>query len=164
MTTMERTMDLIKAFILAENDEERNEIVHELSTMKEEQSNVPDDHLQIIVEDLLSDLGIPCHILGHDYIVTAVIAIIEDERMKKMTKVLYPHVARVHDTTSSRVERAIRHAVEVGFDRCDADKLYHYFGNTVSCNKGKPTNSEFLSCVTKEVRRQEGDMKRKKGA
>ena len=98
-------------------------------------------------------LGIPAHIKGYQYLREAIIMTIHDmEVINAITKVLYPTVAKKFKTTSSRVERAIRHAIEVAWDRGDVDTLQEYFGFTVSGAKGKPTNSEFISMVADRLR------------
>lgn len=161
MNTTQRTVGLIVSLVLAKSDEERNEIIRELREIEDERNSTTDDSLQTITEDLLAELGIPCHILGFAYIVTATCALAEDERLgRKLVDGLYADVARAHNTTGSRVERAIRHAVEVSWDRCDIDKIHCFFGNTVSPTKGKPTNGEFIWRVAREVKRREQAQKR----
>lgn len=100
------------------------------------------------VTDVLHELGMPAHIIGYNYVRTAVALAYENpEWVHAITKALYPQVAKEYGTTPSRVERAIRHAVEVTWDRGDLDVLKQYFGNTISLHKGKPTNSEFISLL-----------------
>lgn len=95
---------------------------------------------------LLVELGLPTHILGHSYMITAIEKIIENpDYAAQITKKLYPVVAKIHNTTPSRVERALRHAIEVAWDRCNPDDIKFFFGNTISITKGKPTNSEFIT-------------------
>ena len=98
---------------------------------------------------------VPAHIKGYQYLREAIIIAVEDmEVINAVTKVLYPEVARRFDTTASRVERAIRHAIEVAWDRGDIETLQKYFGYTVSNAKGKPTNSEFIAMIADRLQLQ----------
>lgn len=100
------------------------------------------------VSAILLELGMPTHIKGFQYTREAIIMCVEDfDRINAVTKVLYPEIAKVYRTTASRVERAIRHAIEVAWDRGDINVLQTYFGYAVSSAKGKPTNSEFISLI-----------------
>ena len=102
---------------------------------------------------ILVELGVPENIKGHSRLVAAIcIAIRNPDSLNAITKELYPAVAKEFQDTPSRVERAIRHAIENAWDRCDYDVLRHYFGNTVSPTKGKPTNSEFIARISNMVR------------
>lgn len=105
------------------------------------------------VTSVMHGLGIPAHIKGYQFLRTAIIYTINDpEMINYVTKSLYPTVARVHSTTPSRVERAIRHAIEVAWDRGDVDTLTSYFGYTISRQRGKPTNSEFIAMIADNLR------------
>ena len=105
------------------------------------------------VTEMLHEIGVPAHIKGYNYVRAAIILAVKDmDLMGAVTKVLYPEVAKQFGTTSSRVERAIRHAIEVAWDRGDLDTLQRYFGYTVSNAKGKPTNSEFIAMLADELR------------
>ena len=98
-------------------------------------------------------LGVPAHIKGYHYLRTAILYSIEDKTLlDSVTKLLYPTVASIYDTTSSRVERAIRHAIEIAWDRGNVDTLNSFFGYTVDTSKGKPTNSEFIALITDKLR------------
>ena len=98
--------------------------------------------------DIIHEIGVPAHIKGYQYLREAIILTIKDmDMINAVTKVLYPEVAKRYDTTPSRVERAIRHAIEVAWDRGDIEVLQKYFGYTVSNIKGKPTNSEFIAMI-----------------
>ena len=106
-----------------------------------------------MVTEIIHDIGVPAHIKGYKYLREAIILAIEDEEiMSAVTKVLYPTVAKTFSTTSSRVERAIRHAIEVAWDRGDIETLQSFFGYTVSNLKGKPTNSEFIAMIADSLR------------
>ena len=101
--------------------------------------------LEANVTAIIHEIGVPAHIKGYQYLREAIIMTVEDmDVINAVTKVLYPEVARKFGTTASRVERAIRHAIEVAWDRGDLDTLQKYFGFTGSNSKGKPTNSEFM--------------------
>lgn len=109
--------------------------------------------IEMRVTNIIHQIGVPAHIKGYQYLREAIIMTIHDmEAINAITKVLYPSVAKKFHTTSSRVERAIRHAIEVAWDRGDVDVLQEYFGFTVSGTKGKPTNSEFISMVADKLR------------
>ena len=111
-----------------------------------------DKGLEARVTEIIHEIGIPAHIKGYQYIRTAIILAVENmEVINAVTKVLYPEVARRFDTTPSRVERAIRHAIEVAWDRGDVDVLQKYFGYTVSNLKGKPTNSECIAMIADRI-------------
>ena len=109
--------------------------------------------LAITITDIIHQLGVPAHIKGYHYLRTAILYSIEDkELLDSVTKLLYPTVAGIYDTTSSRVERAIRHAIEIAWDRGNVDTLNSFFGYTVDTSKGKPTNSEFIALITDKLR------------
>ena len=111
--------------------------------------------LEELIAYHLLQLGCPRHIKGYRYLKEAIaLAVEKPELMNVITKELYPSVAEKFDTISSRVERAIRHAVEVAWDRCDMEILQDYFGNTISNNKGKPTNSEFIAMFVDRIPRE----------
>ncbi len=115
--------------------------------------------LEIIVTDIIHQLGVPAHIKGYHYLRAAILASIETPTLlESVTKLLYPTVAQKFDTTSSRVERAIRHAIEIAWDRGDLDTLNSFFGYTVNTCKGKPTNSEFIALITDKLRLQQKNM------
>ena len=107
-----------------------------------------DADLEAIVTDIIHEIGVPAHIKGYQYLREAIILTIKDmDMINAVTKVLYPEVAKRFGTTPSRVERAIRHAIEVAWDRGDVETLQRFFGYTVSGIKGKPTNSEFIAMI-----------------
>jgi len=109
--------------------------------------------LEVMVTEIIHQIGVPAHIKGYHYLRTAIIMSIEDtEMINSVTKRLYPAIAKQHATTSSRVERAIRHAIEVAWDRGDVDTLNSYFGYTIHNLRGKPTNSEFIAMISDKVR------------
>ncbi len=111
--------------------------------------------LEANVTAIIHEIGVPAHIKGYQYLREAIIMTVEDmEVINAVTKILYPEVARKFGTTASRVERAIRHAIEVAWDRGDLDTLQKYFGFTVSNSKGKPTNSEFIAMIADRLQLQ----------
>lgn len=111
------------------------------------------DNIEYIVTDIIHQIGIPAHIKGYHYLRAAIILSIgNDDMINNVTKLLYPSVAQKFSTTSSRVERAIRHAIEIAWDRGDVDMLNTLFGYTVHTTRGKPTNSEFIALISDNLR------------
>lgn len=120
---------------------------------EQEEALKPKVNLEARVTDMIHEIGIPAHIKGYHYLRDAIIMAIEDmDVLNAITKVLYPTVAKKHQTTSSRVERAIRHAIEVVWSRGKLDTLDELFGYTVAGGKGKPTNSEFIALIADTIR------------
>ena len=114
-------------------------------------SDLPDMEAQ--VTKIIHQIGVPAHIKGYQYLRCAILMAIDDEDIiNSVTKVLYPSVAKKYQTTTSRVERAIRHAIEVAWDRGDVDTLNSYFGYTIQNSRGKPTNSEFIAMIADNLR------------
>ena len=119
----------------------------------DERKELADIDLEVVVTDILHQIGIPAHIKGYQYVRTAIILCFEDtEIINHVTKELYPAVAKMHNTTATRVERSIRHAIETAWDRGDVDVLNAYFGYTIHNQKGKPTNSEFIAMISDKLR------------
>jgi two-component system response regulator (stage 0 sporulation protein A) len=109
--------------------------------------------LESQVTKIIHQIGVPAHIKGYQYLRAAILMTIENSNIiNSVTKVLYPSVAKKFDTTTSRVERAIRHAIEVAWDRGDVDTLNSYFGYTIQNARGKPTNSEFIAMIADNLR------------
>jgi len=105
------------------------------------------------ITKLLHDIGMPAHIRGYSYIRSGIIEAYRDkEIIGQVTKVLYPTIAEKYDTTSSRVERAIRHAIEVAWNRGNLDVIDDIFGYTISAQRAKPTNSEFIAMIADKLR------------
>ena len=114
--------------------------------------------LESTVTAIIHEIGVPAHIKGYQYLREAIMIAVEDmDVINAVTKVLYPEVAKRFGTTASRVERAIRHAIEVAWDRGDLETLQKYFGYTVSNAKGKPTNSEFIAMIADRLQLQQGE-------
>ena len=104
------------------------------------------------VAEIIHQVGVPAHIKGYHYLRTAIILSVQNREMLEcVTKVLYPTVAKKYNTTASRVERAIRHAIEIAWDRGDIETLNSFFRYTVNVEKGKPTNSEFIALITDKI-------------
>ena len=117
------------------------------------EASEPKINLENRVTDMIHEIGIPAHIKGYHYLRDAILMAIEDmDVLNAVTKVLYPTVAKMHQTTASRVERAIRHAIEVAWSRGKLDTLDELFGYTVNGGKGKPTNSEFIALIADTIR------------
>ena len=130
--------------------DEKSESKKEVVPLENKQSYK--NNLESRVTDMLHEIGIPAHIKGYHYLRDAIIMAVDDmDVLNAITKVLYPTVAKHHQTTSSRVERAIRHAIEVAWSRGKLDTIEELFGYTVSNGKGKPTNSEFIAMIADTI-------------
>ena len=122
------------------------------STVTEKSSPDTSD-MEAQVTQIIHQIGVPAHIKGYQYLRTAILLTVSDsDIINSVTKILYPSVAKKYSTTTSRVERAIRHAIEVAWDRGDVDTLNSYFGYTIQNNRGKPTNSEFIAMIADNLR------------
>lgn len=129
--------------------------IKQITTWKSDDKTytTPQNDLEIVISEIMHQIGVPAHIKGYQYLRYAIILSIEnDEMMNSVTKLLYPTVAKMFKTTSSRVERAIRHAIEVAWDRGDVDVLSSYFGYTIQNTRGKPTNSEFIAMIADKLK------------
>lgn len=112
-------------------------------------------NVEAMVTSVIHEIGVPAHIKGYQYLREAIMIAVNDmDVINAITKVLYPQVAKTFSTTPSRVERAIRHAIEVAWDRGDLETLQRFFGYTVSNTKGKPTNSEFIALIADKLQLQ----------
>jgi len=121
--------------------------------MNEYKPQPQERNLELDVTNIIHEIGVPAHIKGYQYLRDAIILSVEDmEMLNSITKILYPTIAKKHQTTSSRVERAIRHAIEVAWSRGKMDTIDALFGYTVSNGKGKPTNSEFIALIADKIR------------
>ena len=128
---------------------------HIRTIVSQRQRDIPASAVQTEPQgpDIIHQIGVPAHIKGYQYLRTAILLTIQDsDIINSVTKVLYPSVAKKYATTTSRVERAIRHAIEVAWDRGDVDTLNSYFGYTIQNNRGKPTNSEFIAMIADNLR------------
>ncbi len=134
---------------LAEDTESGTE---EEAAKEPEATDTPED-METQVTRIIHQIGVPAHIKGYQYLRTAILMTIQNnDIINSVTKVLYPSVAKKYQTTTSRVERAIRHAIEVAWDRGDIETLNAYFGYTVQNSRGKPTNSEFIAMIADNLR------------
>ncbi|MDP4153624.1 MAG: sporulation transcription factor Spo0A [Bacillota bacterium] len=139
--------DRIKTF--ADSEEISPRPVNSKTVKVEKMSSV---ELEEKVTNMLHDIGVPAHIKGYQYLREAIMAAVRDSNvLDAITKLLYPLVSKRFKTTPSRVERAIRHAVEVAWDRGNVETLNNYFGYTIQVSKGKPTNSEFIAMLADKI-------------
>ncbi len=116
-------------------------------------SAITENNLESVITDIIHDIGVPAHIKGYNYLRNAIgLCIKDDEFINSITKLLYPTVAKNFSTTSSRVERAIRHAIEVAWNRGREEVLTDIFGYTIDTNKGKPTNGEFIAMISDSIK------------
>lgn len=132
------------------------ERLHQITARTEPKPTIDNQvSLETSITAIIHDVGVPAHIKGYQYLREAIMLAIRDmDVINAVTKVLYPEVAKRFNTTASRVERAIRHAIEVAWDRGDLETLQKYFGYTVSNAKGKPTNSEFIAMIADRLQLQ----------
>ncbi|MBQ0038270.1 MAG: sporulation transcription factor Spo0A [Clostridiales bacterium] len=147
--TVAEAVDLGVYFFLPKPCNEDSLLEHMRQACRtEEQEDDFSKTLEAMVTEVIHEIGVPAHIKGYQYLREAIMIAVEDmEVINAVTKVLYPEVAKRFSTTPSRVERAIRHAIEVAWDRGDLETLQDYFGYTVNSAKGKPTNSEFIAMI-----------------
>ncbi len=132
---------------------ERIRSMREWHTIPNGQPKDNRNDLELLITDIIHQIGVPAHIKGYHYLRESIIlAVKQPEIINSVTKQLYPTVAKSFSTTSSRVERAIRHAIEVAWDRGDIDVLNSYFGYTIHNERGKPTNSEFIAMIADKLR------------
>ncbi len=119
----------------------------------ESQEQYIERNLETDVTNLIHEIGVPAHIKGYSYLRDAIILSVSDmDMLNSITKMLYPTIAKMHQTTPSRVERAIRHAIEVAWNRGKMDTIDSLFGYTINTGKGKPTNSEFVALIADKIR------------
>ena len=152
MNLLEKKVEAMMQLCVAENDADRERIREEircyLLKRKKERMDPEQEIRRILLE-----LGAPDHLVGHPYVIRAILLVMEDRLyINNITFGLYPQLAVEFDTTPARVERAIRHLIEVTWSRGDMGVLNKYFGNTVSASRGKPTNGEFIARMANVVR------------
>ena len=132
------------------------ERIRQLTGMDRDNAQSYQYSMESRVTSIIHEIGVPAHIKGYHYLREAILYSIDNmEAINAVTKILYPEVAKRYNTTPSRVERAVRHAIEVAWDRGDLETLQKYFGYTVSNIKGKPTNSEFIAMIADRLRLQQ---------
>ena len=130
-----------------------NLLPNDLDILALSSENSSSNDLESQVTKIIHQIGVPAHIKGYQYLRTAIILTVNDsDIINSVTKILYPTVAKKYQTTTSRVERAIRHAIEVAWERGDVEVLNSYFGYTIQNNRGKPTNSEFIAMIADNLR------------
>lgn len=145
MNTMEKKVNALINYVLCETPEGREKIRIELYRLTQKNDN---PGLDSRINGILNEVGVPANLKGYRYIHTAIKMVVNDCRlMESITKGLYPGVAKAYDTTPSRVERAIRHAIEMAWDRGDYEAQQKYFGNSISADRGKPCNGEFIARI-----------------
>ena len=130
---------------------EEAEVIKAIASITTDEQNDENESLDLErnVSDVLKQIGVPPHILGYKYLRSAIILGFQDEKMMNfVTKKLYPRIAQDYETTPSRVERSIRHAIEVAWSRGNVEILHEIFGYTICSERGKPTNSEFMALIT----------------
>lgn len=159
--TMETVLNMgAKHFLLKpQSPQSVSDVVKALTNSKTHEKEAATAHkeqdLEKIVTDIIHDLGVPAHIKGYHYIRTAIMMVVDNmDMLNYITKRLYPEIAKKYQTTSSRVERAIRHSIEVAWTRGHQETMNEIFGYTIQTYKGKPTNSEFIAMVADRIRLQ----------
>lgn len=153
MSNLEMKIDALCTIILSEHDAERTAACNTLRVLMSETKRTSSSESKDNIKKALMELGVPDALAGHRYLEFAInLAIADQKILDKVTKVLYPKIAEEFGSTPSRVERAIRHAIEVAFDRTDYSVVTRYFGNTVSDALGKPTNTEFIARLANALR------------
>lgn len=152
MQNLEKQVDALMRLCVAEKETDRNRVREELMRMLEQRKRGRMDPEEE-VRRILLELGAPDHLVGHPYVVRAILLVVGDQLyINHITFGLYPQLAVEFDTTPARVERAIRHLIEVTWVRGDIDVLDSYFGNTISASRGKPTNGEFIARIANVVK------------
>jgi len=150
------TYNFIKPFdinIMAERIIKLSGWKNEITPVRVDKMYIADTDLELMITEIIHQIGVPAHIKGYHYLREAIMLSIKNsDIINSVTKLLYPTVAKKFATTSSRVERAIRHAIEVAWDRGDIDVLNSYFGYTIQNERGKPTNSEFIAMISDKLR------------
>jgi len=156
MNKTEKMIGLLARIVL--NDGDKDTAAEELKTILNEQN--PEQkrdgtEYECEIEKILFEIGVPCHIVGHEGLKKAIALVVDDPQLRYSTIKIYEKVAveMGGESTPSKVERGIRHAISSAWNRGDVDVLYKYFGNTVDPNKGKPTNAEFICAAAQEIRR-----------
>lgn len=151
----EKKINAIMRYIVADSQKEKEAIMAEIKAMIEPVSTENQmANIEDVISEIFLEIGVPEHILGYRYSEFAIrIATENPDIINAITCELYPTVANKFNTTASRAERAIRHAIECSWERISAEAMEKYFGNTVSPTRGKPTNSEFIARISNIVRR-----------
>ena len=154
MRNLEMQVDTLMRLCAAETPAQKERLRRELLVLLN-QSRINRLDPEYLTRQILLDIGAPDHLIGHPFTVEAVMLCVSDSSYANaITKKLYPQIAAKFDSTATRVERAIRHLIEIAWDRGDIDVLYGYFGNTVRRDKPNPTNGEFIARIANVVRQQ----------
>ena len=167
MVTLEQKIDLIMQLAVAKDSKEKTRLKNEIAAALADTDPSPapastanthavdtDALMTNIIDDLFKELGAPCHLIGYDRTAYAIKLVISDnEYIHDIAKRLYPAIGAKYNTTASRVERSIRHLIEVAWSRHDIQDAYRIFGNTIDIDRGKPTNSEFIATCARIVKR-----------
>ena len=152
MSILEKKVEAMMQLCVADNERDREKLREEIRyylMQRQRDSMDPEQEIRRI----LLELGAPDHLVGHPYVIRAILLVIQDRvYINSITFGLYPQLAVEFDTTPARVERAIRHLIEVTWSRGDLDILEKYFENTVSASRGKPTNGEFIARMANVVK------------
>lgn len=148
------TYYIIKPFDLQLLDSRIRQLTNEVRAVQPTQSTVVKPrNLDLEVTRIIHQMGVPAHVKGYQYLRDAIILVIEEVNlMGAVTKELYPMIAEKYNATASRVERAIRHAIELAWDRGNVEMMNKYFGYTIDIERGKPTNSEFIAMIADDLR------------
>lgn len=155
MTILERKVNAIARYILAKNEQDEATACKELDLLMS--GKLPVGTVREEIDALLTDLGVHAKLIGYEQVHEAIyLCIVQKDIIRAIVKELYPKVAEICGTTASRAERAIRHAVDVCFDRCDAEHLQSYFGYCINPIKGKLTNGEFIARCANIIRERIG--------
>ncbi len=156
MTVTQQRLDALTAFVLASSEEEKiaaQNVLRGISTAPAPDDSINLTNLEVMAHELLMEIGIPTHLVGYKMVVDAITASAQNVGFTDdMCGSVYPYLAMIHQTTPTRVERAIRHCIEVCFARGAYDRLNNYFGNTIDADKGKATNGQFISALGTALR------------
>ncbi len=151
VSALEEKVDILLRYCVADSEQARRHYQGDLQAML---GAAPKNKVSDAIDQALADLGVPDHLLGYRYLQTAIaMAVAEPEAVHCVTSLLYPGVARRYGTTAQLVERAIRHAVESGWSRCDSAMRERYFGGKIRPGRSKPTNAEFIARLANIIRR-----------
>lgn len=152
MDTLQMQVNTLMRLCTAQNEGERSALREDLRRMMTP-GQPKETNPEKLIRQILLELGAPDHLVGHPYMIQAILLVVENRTyIHNITFGLYPQVAAHFDTTAARVERALRHLIEVTWSRGDWEVLGRYFGNTISQDRGKPTNGEFVARIANVVR------------
>lgn len=153
MSNLEKQVAVLMRLCTAEKETDRRRAKEELRGLLNTAGASGPMDAEDVIREVLLELGAPDHLAGHPYLVQGILLVLDDRGyIENVMYGLYPRLAEIFASTPSRIERSIRHVIEVAWNRGDLDVLNKYFGNTVSASKGKPTNSEFIARVANIVR------------